>query len=73
MFISCNSHIAQQKVKKYYYSCPMHNEVIEMIPGNCPKCGMKLEQYELNGYSHGQATMDHSNHNSSGGHSGGCH
>ena len=25
------------------YSCPMHPEVQSVTPGNCPKCGMKLE------------------------------
>jgi Cu(I)/Ag(I) efflux system membrane fusion protein len=24
------------------YSCPMHPEVQSTVPGNCPKCGMKL-------------------------------
>ncbi len=25
------------------YTCPMHPEVIQSIPGSCPKCGMALE------------------------------
>ncbi len=25
------------------YTCPMHPEVRQDSPGNCPKCGMKLE------------------------------
>jgi len=25
------------------YTCPMHPEVIQIGPGNCPKCGMALE------------------------------
>ena len=25
-----------------YYTCPMHSEVMSEKPGNCPKCGMKL-------------------------------
>lgn len=25
------------------YSCPMHPEVRQPGPGQCPKCGMKLE------------------------------
>lgn len=29
-----------QKGKKY--TCPMHPEVQNDQPGNCPKCGMKL-------------------------------
>lgn len=24
------------------YTCPMHSEVVESSPGNCPKCGMSL-------------------------------
>jgi hypothetical protein len=24
------------------YICPMHPEVVQDTPGNCPKCGMKL-------------------------------
>ena len=24
------------------YTCPMHPEVVQDKPGNCPKCGMKL-------------------------------
>src|SRR4029453_14843605 len=26
-----------------YYTCPMHPEVRQVGPGNCPKCGMALE------------------------------
>jgi len=26
-----------------YYTCPMHPEIHESKPGNCPKCGMALE------------------------------
>ena len=24
------------------YTCPMHPEVVQDTPGNCPKCGMAL-------------------------------
>ncbi len=24
------------------YTCSMHPEVVKDVPGNCPKCGMKL-------------------------------
>lgn len=26
------------------YTCPMHPDIIQLQPGNCPLCGMKLEQ-----------------------------
>ena len=29
-------------VKKAYYTCPMHPEIVQENPGNCPKCGMTL-------------------------------
>ncbi len=29
--------------KSAIYSCPMHPEVVQDHPGNCPKCGMALE------------------------------
>lgn len=32
--------------KNKTYTCPMHLEVISNQPGNCPKCGMKLEPAE---------------------------
>ena len=28
--------------KQVDYTCPMHPDVIQDEPGNCPKCGMKL-------------------------------
>jgi hypothetical protein len=28
------------------WTCPMHPEVIQSKPGNCPKCGMKLVPME---------------------------
>lgn len=30
-----------------YYQCPMHPEVDSDNPGNCPKCGMRLEMKHL--------------------------
>ncbi|MCW5829295.1 MAG: copper-translocating P-type ATPase [Deltaproteobacteria bacterium] len=29
--------------KSDFYTCPMHPEVVQEGPGNCPKCGMALE------------------------------
>lgn len=32
----------QVKPQIEMYTCSMHPEVIQDLPGNCPKCGMKL-------------------------------
>ena len=32
--------------QKASYTCPMHPEVTSDKPGNCPKCGMRLEKAE---------------------------
>jgi len=29
------------------YTCPMHPEIKQQGPGNCPKCGMALEPAEV--------------------------
>ncbi len=29
--------------RQYEYACPMHTEVKQNSPGDCPKCGMRLE------------------------------
>ncbi|HEY5776032.1 MAG TPA: heavy metal translocating P-type ATPase, partial [Xanthomonadales bacterium] len=29
------------------YTCPMHPEIVQDHPGNCPKCGMALEPYSV--------------------------
>jgi membrane fusion protein, copper/silver efflux system len=34
---------------KVYYTCPMHPQVKQDEPGNCPICGMKLVKREENG------------------------
>jgi Cu+-exporting ATPase len=33
--------------KKVRYTCPMHPQVIQMGPGNCPICGMALEPMDV--------------------------
>lgn len=30
--------------KAAIYTCPMHTEVVQDHPGNCPKCGMALRR-----------------------------
>lgn len=44
-FYISGSHKAQQKAatKATEYTCPMHPEIIQDHPGDCPKCGMALE------------------------------
>lgn len=32
----------QVKQHTVMYTCPMHPEIVQDHPGNCPKCGMKL-------------------------------
>ncbi len=34
-----NKTVIQQGVK---YTCPSHPEVVQDVPGSCPKCGMAL-------------------------------
>lgn len=71
---ACNKHVVAPKSnKQYYYSCPMHTEVFEMKPGKCPKCGMTLEQWELDKHYQRKSSGSHSNHSNSGEHRGGCH
>ena len=33
----------KQSLKEIFYTCPMHPEIIQDHPGDCPKCGMALE------------------------------
>jgi P-type Cu2+ transporter len=58
----------QQEVQKY--TCPMHPEVIQDKPGNCPKCGMTLVLLKVNNkaahaqHQHGSnPAMGHEGHN----------
>lgn len=32
----------RESAHAHNYTCPMHPEVVQDSPGNCPKCGMKL-------------------------------
>lgn len=39
--ISCEDNSCT--IEQNYYTCPMHPEIHQNHPGNCPKCGMALE------------------------------
>lgn len=39
-----HSHRPGQEGEHAHYACPMHPEVVQAEPGNCPKCGMTLSQ-----------------------------
>ncbi len=80
LFSSCSSSkhtVAQKSKKTYYYTCPMHTEVIEMKPGKCPKCGIKMEEFDLTDMPRRNSGSNYNLHNNSGGssgsHSGGHH
>jgi predicted ATP-dependent serine protease len=57
-------------MKEITYTCPMHPEVQEKKPGQCPKCGMTLVPVEMEmkheGMDYGSHTAqsheDHSKH-----------
>lgn len=40
---SCTVHKTKPSAKKGVYTCPMHPEIEQTHPGDCPKCGMALE------------------------------
>lgn len=74
LFSSCNHNIAQKKEEKQkFYSCPMHQDYISYQPGKCSKCGMILEEMDLDNMT---KKNQHSSHGSTGagaGSSGGHH
>lgn len=71
---SCNKHLtASKKEKQYYYTCPMHYNDIYYEPGKCPKCGMKLEAWDMENLPKNSSASSHSGHSGSGNHTSGCH
>jgi Cu+-exporting ATPase len=36
-----------EEVKKVRYTCPMHPQIVQIGPGNCPICGMALEPMDV--------------------------
>ncbi len=74
LFISCNKRIAERKeVKQYYYSCPMHPDFISYQPGKCAKCGMTMEQWDLDNMPRKKSGGSSNGNSGIGGHSGHNH
>lgn len=44
-----SSKLASPSVAKVYYTCPMHPQIHEEKPGQCPICGMTLIQKTVEG------------------------
>lgn len=44
--------VPMQKGANLIYTCPMHPEIRQVKPGNCPKCGMALEPETMTLDSH---------------------
>ena len=42
LFAEHRDHNKVEELLQTVYTCPMHPEIKSNIPGNCPKCGMKL-------------------------------
>jgi len=40
------------------YTCPMHPEIRQEIPGDCPKCGMALEPLDATSVASGDGELD---------------
>ena len=40
---SCHQHSSDKNTQAAWYVCPMHSEIRQKQPGNCPICGMTLE------------------------------
>lgn len=48
----------KKESKSDSYTCPMHPEVIQDHPGNCPKCGMALEPVTSGGEEKNEELID---------------
>ena len=44
------------------YTCPMHAEILQDRPGDCPKCGMALAPAGQTEVRHGQCGVNGENH-----------
>jgi hypothetical protein len=68
LFSSCSRKIAQnvEANQSHYYTCAMHSEVFTTKPGNCPKCGMTLVQWDPKSKPIKNYDSSHSGHSGSG-------
>ena len=62
-FSFCNNqqtenHAGQHQGKDVVYTCPMHPEIIQNMPGSCPICGMALTKKEDNSSKVEQIELD---------------
>jgi Cu+-exporting ATPase len=42
-----SAHTAAPSKESTRYTCPMHPQIIQLSPGNCPICGMSLERMDV--------------------------
>ena len=49
-------------MKSTKYTCPMHPEIIQDKPGNCPKCGMHLVPVKAEEITTAQHDKEKSHH-----------
>lgn len=47
---------------KEQYTCPMHPEIVQDKPGNCPKCGMNLVPVDANEKEQSHSQHQHTDH-----------
>jgi len=43
LLTGCKHTDSEEETHVHKYTCAHHPEVVQTTPGNCPKCGMKLE------------------------------
>ncbi len=71
LIVSCSPKLTPQTAEKhYFYTCPMHRDVIVFNPGTCPKCGMGLEKMDMEDMPKTKSVDSHGGHSNSGG---SCH
>ena len=63
----------EHSLHQLQYTCPMHPEIIQDEPGNCPRCGMDLVPLNTEKKGHQSTLHDHEKDNPQMGHSGHDH